>query len=73
MQGNSRFVLQLWNARTRQPITEIKTISTHAPGKPVFDHEQRVYVLNGAGEIVRYQPDTGQTQILYRSEKPDSP
>ena len=70
--GNSRFVLQLWNARTRQPITEIKAISTHAPGKPVFDHEQRVYVLNGAGEVVRYQPDTGQTQVLYRSEKPDS-
>ena len=65
--GIGRFNLQLWDAHTRQKITDIAQTTTNSPGKPAFDNQNRLYVVNGQNEVVRYQPDTQQSSVVYRS------
>ncbi len=69
-QGNGRFVLQWWDTRTRQPVSDLATLTTRTPARPLFDQQGRLYA-NSDGEIVRLHTDRKQSEVLYRAAAAD--
>lgn len=65
-QGDNRYILQLWNAKTRQKIRNIDNITATQSSKPFFDSHNNLYAKANNGQVIRYNPTTQQSQIVYQ-------